>query len=69
MLTFTELMNGRADRPASIDLLKTAHSARRKLDPFSRLAGDVEYILLSYAVLIGVLAAGRENALLKLAGS
>jgi CRP-like cAMP-binding protein len=47
-----------------IDLLKTIHRARRQLSDKSRphLTGDLEYVLLSYAVLIGGLSGRPKNA-------
>lgn len=47
-----------------IDLLKTIHRARRALSDKSKrhLAGDVDNILLSYAVLIGAVSGRPRNA-------
>ena len=47
-----------------IDLLKTIYGARRHLGDQTKpyLGGDVEYILLSYAVLIGVVSGRPKNA-------
>ena len=46
-----------------IDMLRAIHAARRCLSDKSKphLNGDVEYILLSYAVLIGGQPAARQT--------
>lgn len=47
-----------------IDLLRTVHTARSLLGEGRKpyLSGDIEYILLSYAVMIGVAGGRPKNA-------